>query len=254
MRKSLLALLTCYVFLFSSVTKAGLIDIAFIMDASGSVGDTGWEIEKSFVVELAAELKGLETSEFQFRFGAISFSNGATLEWGFNDEQDPFESFANHILNIPYATGYTHTQTALNTTLDLFDSQSLPSAYQKAFLITDGVPYPTRENPCLVTHINQQYLDAAEATRERLNNSNVDIDIIGVGENWNPDMLNCVVDDPNEDIYRVDSFNSAILSSIVDQIKMETALQLDESTSIPEPSTFIIFATGLFALVMRKVK
>lgn len=231
--------------LYTTATQAAVIDIAFIMDSSGSVGETGWESEKAFVSNLIEQFDAQETPDVEFRFGIVRFSNTVETVWDFADAQDPLQFMLDTIDNMPFQGGTTYTREAINTTLDMFVSSSTSDAIKHAFLITDGTPYPSRtQNPCRTGDA------AAAATRENLAASDVDMTIVGVGDSWNPNILECLVNDPDSDILYADDFSNDALDAISDQLMA----QVPSTASVSEPTTLPLIALGMGLLALRRAR
>jgi hypothetical protein len=65
-------------------------------------------------------------------------------------------------------------------------------------LITDGSPFPgNTQNPCSTV---------GETMLNELAELNVDVVVVGIGDTWNPQVLSCLVDNPNK-IIEIESFN-----------------------------------------------
>jgi Mg-chelatase subunit ChlD len=118
-------------------------DIVFLMDASGSVGNAGWELEKTFVADLV-ETAVPEASSI----GIVQFSTGAQDIHALTDAQLPRTDITDKLdpLNVG---GWTHTSTAFEHALDMFDvAETQGSTNERlVILITDGKPLGNRNDP-----------------------------------------------------------------------------------------------------------
>ncbi|RDJ32658.1 MAG: VWA domain-containing protein [Crenarchaeota archaeon] len=186
----------------------------FVMDSSTSVEATGWDLEKDFVVDVIQNGFPDESD----LLGIITFSTNVYVEWDLNMSQDRSEIIS-HLQTLPFLTGFTSTRLALNEAIDMYQNAPFTTSEppRLLFLITDGVPVSNNNNnPCLVQGGSAVQRDRAQATRDGLTDLNVKIIIIGVGNSWNPNILECLVDDPASDIIAVEDFNS--LSTIISDI------------------------------------
>lgn len=242
-KKALLSLSLVAASTFTNLANAVVLDVAFILDSSGSVGQNGWTQEKHFVRELVQNLDAQESADVEIRFGIINFSNTVNVAWDFNDAQDPLADILSAIDALPFLDNTTHTRSAVDVTLDMFANSSAQDTIKHAFLITDGNPYPyMRQNPCLTHGGSIANRANAQATRDNLAASGVDMTIIGVGSNWDPQVLDCLVNTP-EDIVTAHSFDQDALDAIVPHVLNQV--------NVPEPATLPIMGLGLLLLALR---
>ena len=107
--------------------------IMFVMDASGSIGGSNFEIMKSFVANV---IRSLNTST-DSKVGVIRFSNSAQVVIPLQSTQDA-SGLATQVL----AVGYTGSGTATHTALGLMETELLAAIVDSAapigILITDG--------------------------------------------------------------------------------------------------------------------
>ena len=84
-------------------------DIAFIIDSSGSIGRRNWELMKRFVKSLISKL---DVSYSGTRIAAIAYSTNAEVVMRFSDFQDTDE--VNRAVDgMRYQRGFTYTDKAL---------------------------------------------------------------------------------------------------------------------------------------------
>lgn len=233
--------------LCTTAAQAAVIDIAFIMDSSTSLGDAGWESEKAFVSNFVEQLDTLETPDVEYRFGVVKFSSTVQTVWDFADAQDPLQDILDAIDSMSFLGGTTHTRSAIDTTLDMFANTSTSDAIKHAFLITDGNPYPLRtQNPCSTGNID------AAATRDNLAASGVDMTIVGVDidDKWDPSLLDCLVNDPDRDIFQVNDFSNSALGAVSEQLFAD----FSRAVSVSEPTTLPLIALGMGLLALRRAR
>ena len=86
-----------------------VVDIAFIIDSSGSIGRTNWERMKRF---LKALISKLDVSPSATHVAAVAYSNNANVEMRFNNVQNTNEVI--RILDdMRWQRGFTYTDKAL---------------------------------------------------------------------------------------------------------------------------------------------
>ncbi len=187
MKKTVFALLACLAIPFT-VHAGPIRDITILMDSSGSVGSSGWAIQKDFVEELIANV----IPEYNSNFSVVSFSTGATVEHEFYDDQDNSAIISN-VNSLPWTAGYTHTKDAIIEAINGYQNYSL-SLERTIIMITDGNPVPaSSQNPCSL----KPYLDAED----------IGMFIFGVGSNLNFNTIDCLVDDPVTQMVEVTDFS-----------------------------------------------
>jgi len=86
-----------------------LVDIAFIIDSSGSIGRRNWERMKRFVKAMVSKL---DVSNSATHVAAIAYSNNPEVVWRFRNFQGTDE--VNRVIDrMPWQRGYTYTDKAL---------------------------------------------------------------------------------------------------------------------------------------------
>ena len=84
-------------------------DIAFVVDSSGSIGRTNWERMKRFLKALVSRL---DVSPSAAHIAAIAYSNSPVVVMRFNGVQDT--NRINQLLDaMSYQRGFTYTDKAL---------------------------------------------------------------------------------------------------------------------------------------------
>ena len=159
-------------------------DIVILMDASGSLGEDAWEIEKDFVQEL------IETGiPEESRIALVRFSTHSEIMYSFDDSQNR-KDIITVLAQIDYPKGYTYIRDAMEDGIYLyrlmernetyFTDWNLTQLYSNAdndgnyttptttigtnsnttsssfndrlmVLITDGNPVPLSQSPCNLT-------------------------------------------------------------------------------------------------------
>ncbi|WP_370978079.1 VWA domain-containing protein [Agaribacterium sp. ZY112] len=167
-------LLCCLLPLYASSALAEpRANVMILMDASGSVGEESFELQKQFVSDLA----GSFDSE-QARVGVIQFSTGAEILHSLGDVQEPgvLEPIIEGAI---YSKGATFTRTAIKLALNDFDRYTADDDKRILVLVTDGTPYPRNtEDVCSLAH--------------SLNSRSIEVVALLVGDNVNLQKLACI--------------------------------------------------------------
>ena len=97
------------VFRLSDNVCSLVLDIAFIIDSSGSIGGNNWIRMKRFVKSVVSKL---DVGSSSTRIAAIAYSTNPKVVWRFNDYQD--KDMVNRVLdNMAWQSGFTYTDRAL---------------------------------------------------------------------------------------------------------------------------------------------
>jgi hypothetical protein len=190
--------------------------IAFVMDSSGSVQAEGWTNATKFVASIIRTGTSADSI-----IGVIQFASDTNVNTRYRfTESQVKETIATTVEGLPFTGGWTATRIGINEGVDLWtdntgnnDIWGIKSRVM--MIVTDGVPVPTNsQNPCLTSGGTNSQRTRAQATRDSLTDNNITVIIIGVGNSWDPDILSCLVDDPDSQIIRASSYNTATLNAI----------------------------------------
>ena len=127
----------------------------FVMDSSGSVGETGWEIEVEFVKDMITS--GVDQDSY---VAVINFASGAWVQWNFTSSQVRSD-IIDHVNSISYTRGSTWMTTALETAITVYEQTGDPNIDNLLLLITDGNPRPTQTQLVCDDSDMKDALDAA---------------------------------------------------------------------------------------------
>lgn len=122
-------------------------DIYLLLDSSGSVGSNEWDKVKNISKSIVSNL---DPQNQKIRFALLQFSDEV------NVLATPLEDFDREDVNnitetLPFIGGDTHTFTAINAIIDLYDlvnSKSEVSTLSEIIIVTDGRVAPNSEVPC----------------------------------------------------------------------------------------------------------
>ena len=107
--------------------------IMFVMDASGSIGGSNFEIMKAFVANVIRSLNSSADS----KVGVIRFSDNAQVVIPLQSTQDA-NGLATQVLAVGYTGSGTNTHTALGLMVTELLAANVDSAAPIGILITDG--------------------------------------------------------------------------------------------------------------------
>uniref|UniRef100_A0A665U204 VWFA domain-containing protein n=1 Tax=Echeneis naucrates TaxID=173247 RepID=A0A665U204_ECHNA len=125
--------------IFTDCKAAKLADIVFIVDESGSIGTSNFQLVRTFLYSI---INGLEVSTTRVRVGIVTYNDRATAQVYLNSFSDKKE-LLNFIKILPYHGGGTRTGAALkfaqeNVFIQSTGSRKDRGVQQVAVVITDG--------------------------------------------------------------------------------------------------------------------
>uniref|UniRef100_A0A9J8C5Y9 Integrin, alpha M (complement component 3 receptor 3 subunit) n=1 Tax=Cyprinus carpio carpio TaxID=630221 RepID=A0A9J8C5Y9_CYPCA len=183
----------------------GQIDIAFLLDGSGSVGKYNFGIMKTFVTNVIKRF-----AERDAQFAIAQYSYGCDIHYNFNQLKIEDSAWETKVASIPYFTGATYTANAIQKLVnELFipAGGARPSAKKILLVITDGESHDRNS----LSYVASQ----AEA-------KNIVRFAIGVGNAFDnvyaKEELNTIASDPDNDhVFKVTDFNA--LNNILQKLE-----------------------------------
>ena len=172
-------------------------DVGILLDDSGSVGSLNWDNLLEWVAD------ELYFSPPETKISIIRFSTGATVEWGFDNNQDK-NIIRTVVRSLSYTGGLTYTRDALQLAVDTFLNQFNPSqsAKRTIVLITDGPPFP---------YSSQSVCGQNGVMPAQLTGNQIEVLIYAIGS-FNLQPLECLVNDVDTQITTLSSFSESSLS------------------------------------------
>ena len=171
-------------------------DVAFLIDSSGSISFRNLRKVKNFVVELVSKF---DISPGGSRAAVVVYSTRATTRIRFTDYSN-YGSFANAVQSLRHEPGYTRIDLALQRAyLDVFGSRGKPRFLvpKIAFVLTDGEQ--TRDGNEL----------SLEMVSDRLKKKGVRIISIGIGKRVDKSQLT-VIASSEKDVVIAESFDGLV--------------------------------------------
>ena len=171
-------------------------DVAFLVDSSGSISFRNFRKVKNFVVELASKF---DISPGGSRAAVVVYSTRATTRIRFTDHST-YGSFANAVQRLRHERGYTRIDLALQKAyLDVFGPRGKPRFLvpKIAFVLTDGEQTKAPK---------QKSLDEVS---DLLKKRGVRIISIGIGKRVNKNQLT-VIASSEKDVVIAESFDGLV--------------------------------------------
>ena len=171
-------------------------DVAFLVDSSGSISFRNFRKVKNFVVELASKF---DISPGGSRAAVVVYSTRATTRIRFTDYSN-YGSFANAVQSLRHEPGYTRIDLALQMAyFDVFSLRGKPRFLvpKIAFVLTDGEQ--TRDGNEL----------SLEMVSDRLKKKGVRIISIGIGKRVDKSQLT-VIASSEKDVVIAESFDGLV--------------------------------------------
>ena len=171
-------------------------DVAFLIDSSGSISFRNFRKLKNFVVELASKF---DISPGGSRAAVVVYSTRATTRIRFTD-YSTYGSFANAVQSLRHERGYTRIDLALQRAyFDVFSRRGKPRFLvpKIAFVLTDGEQTKAPK---------QKSLDEVS---DLLKKRGVRIISIGIGKRVNKNQLT-VIASSEKDVVIAESFDGLV--------------------------------------------
>ena len=172
------------------------VDLAFIVDSSGSVGSTNYLKEKHFIKQLA---RSFGVAPGQSRAALVLYSNSASVKAAF-DQYPTLEEFHRSVDDLPYERGFTRIDLALEKASQEVFPQARKGVPKIAILITDGKQTKTADSKGL-----------REAS-EPLRRAGVRVLAVGVGSGVDSDELRLVTES-DDDVVVAQSFPDLLVQT-----------------------------------------
>ena len=158
------------------------LDIYFVMDESGSVGSSNYQLMKQFVYNTVNEF---DIGADETQVGVISFSSYAQVQFYLNTYHDK-SALLTAINNLPYSGGSTDTAAALN----LLEQSGFTSA-NGGRPLTQAIP-----RVAVVITDGRSGGDTAAAAQSA-HDAGITILAVGIGSNVDNDELTAIASDPS---------------------------------------------------------
>ena len=199
-----MAFIYCICFLYFVECNSNSLDIVIILDSSGSIRSSNFELMKSYIVNM---LSGFTIGSDGTRVGVITYSEGASIaiQLGYYDS---YSQLSSAITSIPYDDGsYTYTNLALNLLSTAFANARVDEGVPRvAIVFTDGQSTsPT----------------ATVQAAQRVHNAGIYVYSFGIGSGINSTELTVIASGQNN-VFYVRSFSASNFEGVLKQIQVLT--------------------------------
>jgi hypothetical protein len=173
------------------------IEHILLLDGSGSIRPDDFTEMKNALTGVTAD-PAILPLDGSVSIGVVLFSDNAQTVYPLSAiNATTLNAMRQAINNMRQPNGTTNTKQGLIRALDMLVAGH-PDATKVVDVITDGSPTgygaPTNWDPCVGPEV-QSRLASLD-----------DVHVIGVGTNWQPQFLECIVKDPATDIIGVDTY------------------------------------------------
>ena len=183
------------------------IDLIFVLDSSGSIGSTNFQLMRNFVANVVSNLN---IGPDQSQVGVVVYSGSANVWFSLNTHTTNTSALLQAIANIPYTGGGTNTAAGILTCVQQFNpsygarprSSGIPRV---AIVVTDG-----------------RSGSGTAAAAEMAHSEGILSYAVGIGNNVNMEELAAIASDPNSQYVRsVSGFSTSELKSLQETLNNE---------------------------------
>ncbi|XP_053401477.1 uncharacterized protein LOC123550590 isoform X2 [Mercenaria mercenaria] len=206
-------------------TCAAKADIVFILDSSGSIGQSNYNKMLSFVRDVSSKF---DIGPDKVRIGTEIFSDRTYIQFNLNKYNDG-ASVDKAIGNIPYKRGTTNT------------GQALKDAYSKMFTAGNGDRPGVPNIAIVVTDGRSTNRPTTLSEAKKLRDSGAQVFTVGVGSGVDKSELNAVATDPDSShVLQVTDFSKLTQITASLNSKACAAIPPTGQSLTPKPGTTIV--------------
>ncbi|MCP4376827.1 MAG: VWA domain-containing protein [bacterium] len=218
--------------------QADPVELVLVLDASGSLGQDGWDTTEAAVDAIFSTILDPTELNGDLSVSIIQFSTGATVVHHLAplDDQADVTALTTTIANMDWTSGHTWTKTAIETAMNEFNQHGSDPARRIISLFTDGPPWTTSK------YGGPESQDPT-GLKPDLDAMGVEVYITltgDIGQNDLETKLLPLVDDPNTDLFNVTSFDGTHYQEIFGY------------AALPEPATMSILAVGGTVMIAKR--
>ena len=185
-------------------------DLVFLLDSSGSIGDTNYDKVLKFVTETVSQF---DIGPSATQIGLVIFGDYAQAQFHLNTYNDNV-SVIHAVENTPYLKEYTNTPDGLDRLIDEFNTSSFGARPEEqgiprvSIVVTDGQSNEGGGPPATI------------ANAQRVHDNNILTYAVGVGDSVNMDELNAIATSPQY-VYLLEDFDVSELQQLQETINYQ---------------------------------
>eukprot|EP01083_Nonionella_stella_P188091 692575_1 len=211
------------------------LDILFAIDASGSVGEDNWKVQRDFIKKLVVHDINIDVSKIGFAI----FSTHVNFSRSIQSWQTIAE-LENYVSGLLWPAGWTFTWEAINQSVLEFTGERKGSSYipdpnrkQVLILITDGNPCgPSSEGGCPCSLCPNSGIFEYTQSLPLIQDNDIRTVIVAIGSNIDPRYLDCLTQN-DTDFITVSEFSATGFDAITPYLS--DVLCYDGPTEAPTP-------------------
>ena len=196
-----MAFSVCFLYLVECDSNS--LDTVIILDSSGSIGSSNFQLMKTYIVNM---LSGFTIGSDDTRVGVITYSAGASIAIRLG-HYDSYSQLSSAITSIPYDDGsYTYTNLALNLLSTAFANARVDEGVPRvAIVFTDGQSTsPT----------------ATVQAAQRVHNAGIYVYSFGIGRVSNTELT--AIASGQNNVFYVSSFSASNFEGVLKQLQVTT--------------------------------
>eukprot|EP01083_Nonionella_stella_P188090 692571_1 len=229
------------------------LDILFAIDASGSVGEDNWKVQRDFIKKLVVHDINIDVSKIGFAI----FSTHVNFSRSIQSWQTIAE-LENYVSGLLWPAGWTFTWEAINQSVLEFTGERKGSSYipdpnrkQVLILITDGNPCgPSSEGGCPCSLCPNSGIFEYTQSLPLIQDNDIRTVIVAIGSNIDPRYLDCLTQN-DTDFITVSAFNATQFDAITAYISdvfcyVQPKLTITEVQPMKKPSSWNAAGDGRY--------
>ena len=194
----------CVNITYISDCTSDILDVVIILDASGSIGSSNFQLMKNYIINMLA---AFNISPVNTRVGVIRYASSASIVVPLGLYGNYFQ-LRSAINSIRYTGGHTYTNLALNLLSTAFTTARVDEGIPRvAIVFTDG-----RSTNAAAT------VQAAQ----RVHNAGIYVYSFGIGSGISSTELTAIASSGQNNVFYVSSFSASNFQGVLKQLQVST--------------------------------
>ena len=182
------------------------LDIVIILDASGSIGSSNFQLMKNYIINMLA---AFNISPDKTRVGVIRYSDNASIVIPLGSYNNYF-SLSSAINSTVYTRGWTYTDQALNLLNAAFATARVDQGVPRvAIVFTDG---------------QSTNISATVQAAQRVHNDGIFVYSFGIGSGINSTELTVIASGGQDNVFNVSSFSASDFQGVLKRLQVSTCI------------------------------